>query len=69
MSWKSLYKRAQIENKELDIYWDELINRGIATEEELRLVTNINGYNERSLDAVLYAKTGYRSLEQIDEEY
>lgn len=41
-------------------YWDELTEHGIATDEELRLVTSINGYSTDTLDDVLYARTGYR---------
>lgn len=48
--------------------WDYLIDNQIATEEELKLVTCINGYNEDSLLAVLYARTGYRNIEQIEGE-
>ena len=48
----------------LSEYWDFLIERYIATQEELELVTNIIGYKEETLDAILYARTGYRDLEQ-----
>ena len=48
--------------------WDYLIDNMIATEEELQLVTNINGYNMDTLEAVLYARTGYRSIEQLEDE-
>jgi hypothetical protein len=48
-------------------YWDYLIENGIATEEELQLITAINGYSVETLDAVLYARTGYRSVEQIED--
>jgi len=54
--------------KELDNYWDILISHNIATEEELKLVTAISGYNEDTLDSVLYARTAYRTLEQYLEE-
>jgi len=47
--------------------WDYLIDNGVATEDELRLVTNINGYNENALNDVIYSKTGYRDLEQLQE--
>ena len=47
--------------------WDYIVERGIATEDELRLVTSINGTNEDSLNSVLYSRTGYRSLEQLTE--
>ncbi len=45
--------------------WDYLIESGIATQEELELVTNINGYTEETLNDVIYARTGYRNLEQL----
>lgn len=45
-------------------YWDFLVDQGIATDEELRLVTSINGYNIETLDDVLYVRTGYRDYEQ-----
>ena len=47
--------------------WDYLVENNIATEEELKLVTQINGYNEESLENVLYARTGYRSLDQLED--
>lgn len=52
---------------DLNTYWDYLVDYSIATDEELKLVTSINGYNEESLDSVLYCRTGYRSLEQYQE--
>jgi len=52
----------------LNELWDLIIEHQIATEEELKLVTNINGFNEESLNDVIYAKTGYRDIEQIIEE-
>lgn len=47
--------------------WDYLLEMAIATEEELKLITCINGYNEEALNSVIYARTGYRSIEQIKE--
>ena len=47
--------------------WDAIIMYGIATEEELQLVTCINGYNEEALNDIVYARTGYRSIEQFLE--
>ena len=35
-----------------------LIENGIATEEEIRLVTCINGWNDESLDDIYYAREG-----------
>ena len=55
-----------MDNK-LEIIWDYIVEMSIATEDELRLVTSINGTNEDSLNSVLYSRTGYRSMEQIIE--
>lgn len=35
-----------------------LIENGIATEEEIKLVTCINGWNEESLDDIYYVRCG-----------
>jgi hypothetical protein len=51
--------------------WDYLVESQIATEEELKLVTYINGYSIESLESVIYVRTGYRSIDQLldlDEE-
>lgn len=45
--------------------WDYIIEYSIATEEELQLITSINGMNEDSLNSVIYCRTGYRSVEQL----
>lgn len=47
--------------------WDYIIENQIATEEELKLVTCINGYNEDTLNSVIYARTGYHNMEQLTE--
>ena len=49
---------------ELEDYYNYLIDTEIVSEDSLRLVTYINGYNEQTLDSVLYCLTGYRDLEQ-----
>lgn len=48
--------------------WDYLINSGIATEQELRLITDIIGYSTDTLNEVIYARTGYRDYEQLINE-
>ena len=45
--------------------WDYIIERDIATEDELKLITYINGYNETSLNDVIYARTGMQDIEQL----
>ena len=47
--------------------WDYLLDNGIASEEVLQVVTKINGFNLETLEDVLYATTGYRTLDQITE--
>ena len=51
-----------------DEMWDRLVDDGIATEEEINLVTDINGYTEESLLDILYCRTGYRNFEQMEDE-
>lgn len=48
--------------------WDYLVNNSIATQEELELITSINGYSVDTLNDVIYARTGYHDLEQLQEE-
>ena len=55
--------------KEYDIadIWDSILEYEIATESELQLVTNINGYNKETLNDVIEVRSGYKSLEQYIE--
>lgn len=52
------------------IMYDQLVEQGIATPEEINLVFNVHGGDWTSvLNAILYVRTGYRSLQQmIDAE-
>lgn len=54
-------------DKTIENTWDNLVNYGIATEEELQLITDINGYNLEALNDVIYARTGYHDWEQYEE--
>ena len=49
--------------------WFWLLDNGIATEEELNLITGINGLTIETLNDVLYYRTGYRDREQMEGEY
>jgi len=42
--------------------WEDVMT--IATEEEMRLVCNINGTNVESLESIIYARVGYRTHDQ-----
>ena len=48
--------------------WDALTELGIATDEEIGLVTALNGRDENVLNSILYVRTGYRTLDQMFEE-
>ena len=51
-----------------DLIYCYYIDAELFTEEELRLLTNINGYNIETLNDALFARYGYRDLEQMMEE-
>lgn len=46
--------------------WDALLERGVS-EQTLQIITSINGFNEETLKDVLYAHTGYRDFDQLDD--
>ncbi len=51
----------------LNKIFDFIVEWNIATEEEIQLVTNINGWNEDSLNDIIYVRSGYRDMEQYKE--
>lgn len=55
-------------NKEVDDAWDYLVENGVATETELQLVTDIEGYNMGALDDVVNARTEWHSVQQLKKE-
>lgn len=54
-------------DKELNEKYDKLIEMGVS-EETLDIITSINGWNNETFDNVLYAKFGYTTFEQLEEE-
>ena len=51
------------------VMYDQLVDMGIATAEELNLARNlVSGSWEDVLTSVLYIRTGYRSIEQMFED-
>ena len=56
-------------NLSLDEMWDLMLDLGICSEETLRVVTSINGYNEETMCDILYATVGLRNFEQVADEY
>ena len=51
----------------LEDYNNYLINNLGISEEVINCITSINGYNEETLDSILYYYTGYRDLKQYTE--
>ena len=49
--------------------WDNLIDGEYFTEEELQLVTSINGYTTDALNDAIYARYGVRGWDRLQEEY
>lgn len=53
-------------NLTIEEMWEELENLGVC-EQTLQIVTDINGYSEETLLDVLYAHTGYRNFDQLED--
>lgn len=45
--------------------WEKLEEIGVS-EQTLQIVTDINGYNEETMEDILCAHAGYRSFNQLD---
>ena len=52
---------------DLTYTYDLIIELGIATDEELKLITGINGFSIETLNDVIYYKTGYHDISQFLE--
>lgn len=46
---------------------DYIINNDIATESEVELVAQIDGWNIDTMNSILFARTGYSGIEQAEE--
>lgn len=51
-----------------DLLYQYYIDSEMFTEEEINLVTNINGWNVTTFNDMLYSRYGYRDLEQMLSE-
>lgn len=47
--------------------FDELVERELFTEEELKLLTNINGYSFETLNEAIFSRYGYMHYYQMME--
>lgn len=54
-------------NEEIEKMENYLIETGIATEDEVILVTNINGWNVEALEDILDVRTGYKHFDQLED--
>ena len=52
---------------ELHQLYDNIVEHCLATVDEIKLVISINGYNEESLNSIIYARTGYHDWNQYQE--
>lgn len=52
---------------DLDEIIDYVIENDIATQEEVNLVTGINGYSEETVNDIIFYRTGYQDIEQYLE--
>lgn len=53
---------------DVDYAFEYMTEHGIATPGELALITAINGYNLKSLNDVLYVRTGYSDINAYIED-
>lgn len=49
-------------DRQLDEIWGSMLTYGIASDDEIKLVTFINGYTIDVLNDIIYARIGYRSI-------
>jgi len=50
---------------DVNVLWNELLEQELFTYDELRLLTNINGYSVETLNDALYSRYGYRDYDQM----
>jgi len=61
-------RKLNTEQKKIDELEEYLIESGTATQREIHLIYDINGYSLKSLEDILFVRTGYHSLDQILDE-
>jgi len=52
----------------VDEAWLLMDQLSIATEAEMELVTTLLGYSLETMEAILYARTGWRSFDQFEDD-
>ena len=56
-----------MQNLTIEEAQDILINQFSVSEETIKVVTNINGYNMEQMENILYAVAGYNSFDQLED--
>ena len=52
----------------VSMLWDFIVDNNIATDNEVILISDINGFNEETMTDIIYCRTGLRSYEQCKDE-
>lgn len=55
------------ETQNTEFAWDFCLDHEIASEQELSLVTKLNGFSWETIMDVIFVRTGYRDIEQYVE--
>ena len=55
-------------NEKVDKMWDTLQDVYGVSEDTLKIITSINGYNTNTMEEVLYAVAGLNSFDEDDED-
>ena len=53
----------------IEVIWDWLTYYELFTENELRLITDMNGYNIKTINDAIYARYGYRDYKDLLNEW
>lgn len=62
---KGVYRMRELTVAEL---WDALVEGDLFTGEELRIITDINGYTVETLNKAIFARYGYQDYYQMISE-
>ena len=52
----------------VSMLWNFIVDNNIATDNEVLLVSDINGWNEETMTDIIYSRTGLRSYDQCKDE-
>lgn len=54
----------------MDVYdiWGYLVEYGVATDKEIELVVSINGLTEETMNDIIFVRTGFNNIEQLQND-